>query len=106
MVHLPNFQRRREMAQPIEFVTVERAFSPQVKVRATRDVSGWVDRRRRVKWHLGAGRMGYLDAEKAREFQVKGYVEILKGAVEPVSEDEAAEFLSTVTTLNLGAPNG
>ncbi len=95
--------RRREV-KPITFVAVERAFSPQVKVRATRDINGWADRERRVKWHIGSGRIGCLDADVAREFQVKGYVAILDGEVEPVSEDEAAEILSTVTVISAGLP--
>lgn len=106
MIGLPNFQRRRRKLEPISFVPVERVFKPQVKVRATRDLNGWADRDRRVKWHIAHGRVGCLDEDVAREFEVKGYVEILDGQVRPVSEDEAAEFLSTVTVLNLGASNG
>lgn len=105
-MRLPNFERRRRKLEPIRFVPVERVFKPQVKVRATRDINGWADRDHRVKWHIAKGRVGCLDEPVAREFEVKGYVEILDGRVRPVSEDEAAEFLSTVTVLNLGASNG
>jgi hypothetical protein len=103
---------RKPELKPVKFVAVERAFKPQVKVRATRDMSGWVDRGektgRRVKFHIGKGRIGLMDAEHAREFAAKGYVEILEGGeqIKPVSEDEAAEILSTVTTISLGEPNG
>lgn len=97
---------RRRQFQPITFVPVERVFKSQVQVRALRDLNGWADRERRIKWSIPSGRIGCLDEDTAREFMAKGYVELLDGIVRPVSEDEAAEFLSTVTTLSLGAPNG
>lgn len=103
---LPNFARRRQRLEPITFVPIERVFKPQVQVRALRDINGWADRDRRKKWHIGAGRIGCIDADKAREWATKGYIEILDGEVKPVSEDEAAEFMSTVTTLNLGVSDG
>ena len=87
---------------PITFVPVEQVFKPQVKVQATRDINGWADKRKRVKWSIGAGSIAYIDAEKAREFQIKGYVRILEGQVDPASDDEVAEILSTVTTVSLG----
>lgn len=102
-MNLPNFTRRRFALEPVQFIPITKAFKPQVKVRAKRDINGWADRSRRKKWHIGAGSIGCIDHDKAREFAVKGYVEILDGDVKPVSEDEAAEFLSTVTVLNLGA---
>lgn len=96
--------------EPVRFVTVEQVFQPQVKVMATRDLSGWADRGdksgKRVKWHIGIGRVGHLDADVAREFNAKGFVEILEGEVKPVSEAEMAEFLSQVTTISVGGPNG
>ncbi len=102
----PSPKKRRKARpkeiQPVKFVAVERAFKPQVKVRATRDLNGWVSRDRRVKFHIGKGRIGFIDEDKAREWQVKGFVEILAGDIKPVSEDEAAEFLSTVTTIGPG----
>lgn len=101
-MNLPNFQRRRRALQPVTFVTVERAFKPQVKVRATRDLNGWADRDRKVKWSISHGRVGCIDADRAREFEAKGYVEILDGTVKPVSADELAEMQSTVTTIGLG----
>lgn len=97
---------RTSPLEPIKFVPVEKVFKAQVKVRATRDLNGWADRSKRVKWNIPAGRIGCLDEDKAREFHAKGYVQILDGEVKPVSEDEAAEMLSTVTTLTLGGPNG
>lgn len=97
--------KRRPPLEPITFVPVEKVFKPQVKVRATRDLNGWADRGKtsgkRVKWSIAEGRIGCLDEDKAREFQAKGYVEILDGTIKPVSEDEAAEYLSTVTTISL-----
>jgi len=97
--------RRRDLT-PVRFVPVERVFQPQVKVRALKDISGWANRERRVKWSIGAGRIGCLDADKAREFATKGYVQIVEGKVEPVSEDEAEEMLAQVTTIGLGGNGG
>ncbi len=105
MANVPNFNRRRRKLEPITFVPIERAFKPQVKVRATRDISGWASRDRRVKWEIPSGRVGCIDEDVAREFQIKGYVEILDGSVRPASEDEIAEVLSTVTTISLGGEN-
>lgn len=93
--------RRRQQLEPITFVPVERVFAAQVQVRALRDINGWADRDKRVKWHIGKGSIGCVDENKAREWATKGYVEIIDGTVKPVSEDEAAEILSSVTTLNL-----
>jgi len=99
----PSASKRRKTRpkriQPIRFVAVEHVFKAQIKVRALRDISGWADRAQGVKYAIGYGRIGYLDEDTAREWQVKGYVEIISGDVKPVSEDEAAEILSTVTTI-------
>lgn len=92
----------RRAYEKVTFVPVERVFSPQVKVRAKHDLSGWADREKGIKWHIPTGRIGYIDEEKAREFFVKGYVDILDGTIRPVSEDETAEILSTRTVLSLG----
>lgn len=104
-MNLPNFSRRQARAArgPVRFVSVSEAFEPQIRVQALRDLNGWVDEGRGVKWHIGKHQLGMLNERKAREFEVKGYVRILDGSVEPVSEDEAAEILSTVTTITLGA---
>lgn len=102
----PDFERRRRKLEPVTFVSVERAFKPMIRVQAKLDINGWADRDRRVKWHIGAGRIGMLDEAAAREFALKGYVEILDGTVKPVSEDEAAEILSTVTKVSLGGSDG
>ena len=99
-------RRRQRELTPVRFVPIERVFQPQIKVRALKDISGWANRERRVKWSIGAGRIGCLDADKAREFQTKGYVKIVEGSVEPVSEDEAAEMLAQVTTIGLGGTGG
>ena len=90
--------------QPVTFVPVERAFKPQVKIRATHDLNGWVDRRRNIKWHIAGGTIGYVDEETARQWMAKGYAELIEGNVRPVSEDEAAEFLAQVTRI--GVPRG
>ena len=94
---------RPRVVQPITFVPVEQVFQPQVQVRATRDLNGWADRHKRIKWHIPSGRVGCMDADKAREFSIKGYVEILDGDIgQPASEDEIAEVMSTVTVIGLG----
>jgi hypothetical protein len=98
--------RTKPVVKPVTFVPVEKVFKAQVKVRAKHDLNGWADRTKQVKWHIPAGRIGCLDEDKAREFHTKGYVEILDGSFKQVSEDEAAEMLSTVTTLSLGGPSG
>jgi hypothetical protein len=90
----------------IKFVPVERVFKPQVKVRATRDLSGWANREKGVKWHIRHGRIGCMDADKAREFAAKGFVEILEGDIKPVSPAEQEEFLAQVTTISVGGPGG
>lgn len=105
-MNLPSFSRRREKERPIKFVTPAEAFQPQVEVIAKKDLSGWVDRRRRVKWHIGAGSRGFMDEPSAREFQAKGFVEVIAGEVRPVSPGELEEFLSQVTTINLGGRSG
>jgi hypothetical protein len=106
MIGVPDFKRRRWKLKPVTFVPVSRAFKPQIKVRATRDLNGWADREQKVKWHIPTGSIGCIDAETAREFAAKGFVEILEGAVRPVSEAEAAEFLSQVTIIGPGVSSG
>lgn len=103
MANHPNFEARRQKLKPITFVPAEQVFKPVVKVQATRDINGWVNKKTRVKWSIPANSVAYIDAATAREFQIKGYVRILDGTVEPASDDEVAEIMSTVTTLNLGA---
>ena len=96
--------RSKPRIQPVTFVPVEQVFQPQVEVRSKVDLNGWADRRKKVKWNIPAGSVGCLDADKAREFQIKGYVEVLNGDVgPPASEDEIAEVMSTVTVIGLGA---
>ena len=99
-------RREREGRPPVKFVTVEEAFEPMIRVRALLDISGWVNRERGIKWSISKNEIGMLSQDAAREFSIKGYVEILDGTVKPVSEDEAAEMLSTVTTVSLGGSNG
>jgi hypothetical protein len=97
---------RPRAVQPITFVPVEQVFQPQVQVRARNDINGWADKHKRIKWHIPAGAVGCLDQDKAREFAIKGYVEIIDGTVKPASEDEIAEVMSTVTVIGLGPSNG
>jgi len=75
-------------------------WQPQVKVKFTRTVTGWLDRDARVKWEFHAGSEHYVDEEHAVEFIVKGYA---TGELpRPVSEDERAELRSVMTTIGLG----
>jgi len=97
---------RAKTIKPIRFVAVEHVFEPLIKVRALRDVSGWASRDKRIKYALGNGRIGFVDEQTAREWQVKGHIEIVSGDVKPVSPDEAAEILSTLTTIGPGVANG
>jgi hypothetical protein len=96
--------------QPIKFVTVERVFPHEIKVRARSDVSGWVDRGKKsgkpVKWSIGAGRVAYLDHKTAREFIAKGFVDLVEGEITPLSEQELAELRAEVTRVSLEAPRG
>jgi hypothetical protein len=103
MANTPNFEAKRRKLEPVTFVPAEQFFKPQVKVQATRDINGWADPKRRVKWSIAAHSIVYMDTDKAREFQIKGYVRVLDGQIEPASDDEVAEILSSVTTLSLGA---
>lgn len=105
-MNLPDFSRRRWKKETTHFVTVDQVFKPQVKVRALHSLSGWADRDRKVKWEIAKGSIGCLDEDTAREFQAKGFIEILEGSVKPVSEAEAAEFLSQIKQVGLGVPNG
>jgi hypothetical protein len=98
----PNFARARERLIPVKFEPVSKAFKRQVKVVANRDISGWINRGRRQKWFIPAHKPVWISEDKAREFQAKGYLEIIEGKVKPVSPDEAAEFLSQVTSIGMG----
>lgn len=102
----PARKKRAPRVEPVTFVPVERAFKAQVKVRALHTLNGWVDRRRKIKWEIHAGQVGCIDEDKAREWVAKGYAEVLDGTIKPISEDEAAEFLSQTTRIGIGAPNG
>lgn len=98
----PNFVKKREKLIQVEFVPVKNVFKAMVQVRAMRDVSGWVDVRKRTKWAMKKDCLYMLDEDKAREFITKGYVEHVQGDYKPVSEMERDEMLSTVTNLYTG----
>lgn len=77
-------------------------WEPQVEVTFTRDVTGWLDRDRGIKWQFGAGQTVMIDEQHAVEFIVKGYA---KGTLpRNVSDDERAELRSVMTTIGLGQP--
>lgn len=101
--NLPNFERKRRRMEPVEFVPITKAFKRQVQVVANRDLNGYLYPGSDKKWHIPAHRPVWIDEDKAREFQAKGYIEIVGGKkIKPVSPDEAAEFLSQVTTIGMG----
>jgi hypothetical protein len=94
-------REERRRAKPLKFVTPSEAFEPQVEVRMLKDVTGWVDRGRREKFHLGAQRTYMVDEQTAVEFITKGYA---AGELpREVSEDERAEIRSVMTTIGVGA---
>lgn len=102
---------RKPKVDPIvvTWTPIRNVFKPQIAVRAVKDVSGWADKEKKVRWEMRAWRIYYVDERTAREFATKNYVHILEmdeKKVKPVSADEAAEILSTVTTLTPGGANG
>lgn len=99
---------RRAKLEPVTFVPASMAFQPQIKVRTTRDLNGYVDGnpRLRKKWSVGANRVLHVDAEVARVWQAKGYCVILEGDITPVSADELAELSKDDATISLGDPHG
>ena len=106
MALLARIRNQRQRMRRTEFLTPEQAFTPQVEVFPTRDITGWLDKPSKKKFHLKMGHSYCVDEKLAREWSVKGYVQIGRGEVRAVSEDEAAEILSSVTTVNMGVPNG
>jgi hypothetical protein len=96
---ISNRQAREDRAvHPVTFEP--HRWQPQVRVTFTRDVSGWLHRDRRVKWHFAAGSTHMVDEERAVLFIVKGYAtgELPRA----VSDDERAEIRSVMTTIGLG----
>jgi hypothetical protein len=92
---LPKRFRRPE----VKFVRPQDAFTPQAAVTMTRDVNGWIDRKKGLKWGLQAGQTYFIDQDKAAEFITKGYA---TGELpRTVSEDEKAEWMSQVQTISL-----
>ena len=106
MALFARIKNQRHRLRPAEFLTPEKSFQPQVEVFPTRDITGWLDKASKKKFHLKMGHSYCVDEKLAREWSIKGYVQIGRGEIRAVSEDEAAEILSTVTTVNMGVPNG
>lgn len=106
MFNLPNFVLRRRKREDITFVEPREVFKPMVAVVAKKDISGWANRDRKVKWSMSAGTKYYLDRETARKFMVKNYVYGPPGILDDVSDDERAEIMSEVTIIGMGVPNG
>lgn len=96
-----NLKRKRRNLETVKFAPVSKVFEPQVGVVPNRDLSGWADYATKTKWSMAAWQKYYISADKAREFEAKGYVEIVDGRVKPVSEDEYAEMMSTVSHIGL-----
>jgi hypothetical protein len=91
-------QQRKESLRPVEFKPVN--WQPQVQVKFTRTVTGWLDRDKRTKWQFAAGSTHMVDEQHAIEFIVKGYA---TGELpRPVSDDERADIRSVMTTIGLG----
>ena len=91
-------RRQHKELYPVEFQPVN--WQPQVEVTFTRDVNGWLDVDKRIKWHFAAGSTHMVDEQHAVEFIVKGYA---KGDLpREVSADERDEIRSVMTTIGLG----
>ena len=101
--------KERRRLTPITFQPVN--WQPQVEVTFNRDVNGWLDHDRSIKFHFAAGSTHMIDAEHAIEFVCKGYA---TGKLpRRVSQDEIDEYRSQVTVLSLAShdaapptPNG
>lgn len=93
-------QQRREVLKPVTLQAVN--WQPQVAVKFTRDVTGWVDRDKGLKWMFKAGTTHLVDEQHAIEFIVKGYA---TGTLpRHVSSDERAEIRSVMTTIGMSNP--
>lgn len=91
-------RRQHRELHPVTFAQVD--WQPQVKVKFTRDINGWLDRDRSIKWHFAAGSTHMVDEQHAVEFISKGYA---TGELpRHVSDDERAEIRSVMTTIGLG----
>lgn len=74
-------------------------WQPQVAVKFTRDVTGWLDQPNGVRWMFRNGTTHLVDEQHAIEFIVKGYA---TGALpRHVSDDEKAEIRSMMTTIGM-----
>lgn len=97
------FAKKRKLLEPVFFLPVERAFSPQVEVHMHQDVVGWVkDKEDRARYQLKAHRKYTIDEKHAREFVAKGYASFVTPQP-PITDDERAEAQAQITTLSLGA---
>jgi len=94
--------RKRKDLHVVKFVPVSKVFKPMVEIRFLVDISGWVDRDKRIKWSAAANTVEIIDEDKAREFVAKGYAEFVKRPKQPISQDEQDEHLATVTQLTPG----
>lgn len=98
-------QKAKEVT-PVTFAPINHVFKPQIQVRALRDIAGWADYATKTRYSMKAYTLYYISEDKAREFEAKGYVEITKGKVKPVSDAEREQFLSEITNIGLGGQNG
>lgn len=95
-------RQQRKRFRSVRFVPVTQAFKPQIEVTFIKDVSGWVDHDRGLRYSFAAGRSYMVDEDTAVNFIVKGYA---SGELpRPVSDDEKAEIRSVMTTV--GVPGG
>jgi hypothetical protein len=102
----PAAAKKRYDPVVVKFVPIERAFKAQIKVRALLDVNGWLSRERGIKFEIPKGKVGFIDADTARVWQAKGYIQILEGEVKPVSPDELAELTKNDASISLGEAHG
>lgn len=101
---LNGIQRRLRDFRPVTFAAVSDAFKPEVTIRFKKDVSGWVNRDRKIRFHFNAGRTYMVDRETAVQMIVKGYA---TGELpRQVSDDERADIRSAMSTISLGGDDG
>lgn len=98
-----------EEFQPIKFIPVTKAFKPMVEVVFLADVSGWVNRDRRIKFHAGAGSTHAIDEDNALDWVAKGYCaykDPRQYKKSGLTESVIAERKASVHQISLSQPGG
>lgn len=97
------FARKRKLLEPVYFMPVEKAFSPQVQIHTHQTITGWVKGKEdRARYTLDANKVYAIDEELARKFVARGYASFVTPQP-PISDDERSEAQGVNTTLSLGA---